>query len=72
VAERQGAGREIINDNESKWVQEWNKEKPELRNVTWTSEKDLLAPDVKAANEIICDYVWDELYRPPISVTCSK
>jgi hypothetical protein len=28
-------------------------------------------PEVKAANEITCDYVWDKLY-PPISVTCSK
>jgi hypothetical protein len=34
-------------------------------------EKGHLAPEVKIANEIICDHVWDKLY-PPISVTCSK
>jgi hypothetical protein len=30
-----------------------------------------LAPDVRVANEMTCNYVWDKL-QPPISVTCSK
>jgi hypothetical protein len=34
-------------------------------------EKGHLAPEVKIANEIVCEHVWDKLY-PPISVTCSK
>jgi hypothetical protein len=33
-------------------------------------EKGQLTPDVKIANEIVCDHVWDKLY--PISVTHSK
>jgi hypothetical protein len=36
-------------------------------------QKGHLAPEVKVANEIACDYVWDKLYPPPtISVICSK
>jgi hypothetical protein len=36
------------------------------------SEKGHLTPEIKIANEIVCDHnVWDKLY-PPISVTCSK
>jgi hypothetical protein len=27
-----------------------------------------LAPEVKAANEIACDYVWDKLYPPPFAL----
>jgi hypothetical protein len=47
--------------------------KPELGNVTWRSKKGHLTPEVKTANEITCDYVWDKLFPPPpISVTCSK
>jgi hypothetical protein len=34
-------------------------------------QKGYLAPEVKTANEIICDHVWDKLY-PSIFVTCSK
>jgi hypothetical protein len=33
-------------------------------------EKGHLAPEVKTANEIVSDHVWDTV--PPISVTCSK
>jgi hypothetical protein len=36
-----------------------------------TLEKDHLTPEVKIANEIICDHVWNKLL-PPISVNCSK
>jgi hypothetical protein len=32
-------------------------EKPELGTVTWRPEEGHLAPDVKTANEITCDYV---------------
>jgi hypothetical protein len=28
-------------------------------------EKGHLTPEVKTANEIACDYVWDKLYTPP-------
>jgi hypothetical protein len=28
------------------------------------SEKGHFAPEVKVANEITCDYVWDKLYPP--------
>jgi hypothetical protein len=34
-------------------------------------EKGHLTPEVKMANEIVCDHVWDKLHTP-ISVTCSK
>jgi hypothetical protein len=34
-------------------------------------EKGYLTPEVKAVNEIACDYVWDKLYLP-ISITCCK
>jgi hypothetical protein len=44
----------------------------ELKKVTWRPEKGHLAPEVKAANEITCDYVWDKLYPSLISVTCCK
>jgi hypothetical protein len=27
-------------------------------------EKDHLTPEVKMANEIVCDHVWDKLYPP--------
>jgi hypothetical protein len=33
-------------------------------------EKGHLSPEVKVANEIACDHIWDKLYLP-ISVTCS-
>jgi hypothetical protein len=42
-----------------------NKGKLELENVTWRPEKGHLAPEVKTANEITYDYVWDNLYPPP-------
>jgi hypothetical protein len=35
-----------------------------LGSVTWKPEKAHLAPAVKTANEITCDYVWDKLYPP--------
>jgi hypothetical protein len=43
-----------------------------LGNVTWRPEKGHLVPEVRVANEIAWDYVWDKLYPHPISVTCSK
>jgi hypothetical protein len=44
-----------------------------LGNVTWRLEKGHLTPEVKTANEITCDYVWNKLYTPTtISVTCCK
>jgi hypothetical protein len=38
------------------------KGKPELGNVTWRPEEGHLTPEVKTANEITYDYVWDKLY----------
>jgi hypothetical protein len=44
-----------------------------MLHITWVRpEKDHLAPEVKMANEIVCDHVWDICTLPPISVTCSK
>jgi hypothetical protein len=63
VAGRQGGGRETLSATV--------KQKLELGNVTWRPEEGHLAPEVKAANEIACDYVWDQLYSP-ISITCFK
>jgi hypothetical protein len=43
----------------------------ERKNKSWKMlpgvgpEKDYLAPEVKAHNEITCDYEWDKLYPPP-------
>jgi hypothetical protein len=45
--------------------------KPELWNVTWKPEKGHLHPEIRVANVMTCDYVWDKL-NPPISITCSK
>jgi hypothetical protein len=50
VEGRQGGGREI---NEC-----YSKTKENQRGGH-------LAPEVKTANEIMCDYVWDKLYSPP-------
>jgi hypothetical protein len=47
------------------WVLQWNKDKLELGNVTWKPEKVHLTPEVREANAMVCDYVWDKLYRPP-------
>jgi hypothetical protein len=55
VAGRQGGGREI---NEC-----YSKTK-ELGKVTRRPEEGQLAPEVKTANEITCDHVWDKLYPP--------
>jgi hypothetical protein len=54
VAGRQGEGREI-NECYSKTKENWRPEEGHL------------APEVKTANEIACDYVWDKLlpYPPP-------
>jgi hypothetical protein len=36
-----------------------------MSSSTWDDiEKDYLAPEIKIANEIICDHVWDKLYPP--------
>jgi hypothetical protein len=51
-------------------VEQQQQQKPDLRNVV-RPESSHLAQEVKMANEIACDHVWDKLY-PPISVTCSK
>jgi hypothetical protein len=59
VAGRQGGGREI-NEHYSK-----TKGKPELGNVTWRPEEGHLAPEVRAASEMTCDYVWDKLQSHP-------
>jgi hypothetical protein len=41
------------------------REKTDLGNVTWVRpEKGHLASEVKVANEIACDHVWDKLYPP--------
>jgi hypothetical protein len=45
-------------------VLQWNKEKPELGNVTWRPEEGHLTPEVKVANEMTCDYAWDKPYPP--------
>jgi hypothetical protein len=43
-----------------------------MSSSTWVkSEKGHFALEVKIANKIICDQVWENLL-PPISVTCSK
>jgi hypothetical protein len=45
--------------------------KTDLRNVTWGETREgSPCPEVKMANEIVCDHGWDKLY--PISVTHSK
>jgi hypothetical protein len=49
VAGRQGGGGEIMSVTV--------KQRKTLGNVTWRPKKGHLAPEVKAANEIICDYV---------------
>jgi hypothetical protein len=36
--------------------------KTDLRNVR--PDKGHLAPEVKLANEIVCNHVWDKLYPP--------
>jgi hypothetical protein len=47
-----------------------NKGKLELGNVTWRPEEGHPTLDVKTANEITFDYVWDKLYPlTPVSVT---
>jgi hypothetical protein len=38
--------------------------KTRVGNATWRPEEGHLAPEVKTANEIICDYLWDKLYAP--------
>jgi hypothetical protein len=60
-----GGGRQRKGDDE---CYSKTKENPELGNVTWRPEEGHLAPEVKTANEIVCD----KLYPHPISVTCSK
>jgi hypothetical protein len=59
--------REIMRDNE--WNSETEKNRFEECHVISgvTPEKGHLTPEIKIANEIICDHVWDL-----ISVTCSK
>jgi hypothetical protein len=36
--------------------------KTRLGDVTWRPEEGHLSPEVKAANEMACDFVWDKLY----------
>jgi hypothetical protein len=52
MAGRQERGREIMSATV--------KVKLELGNVTWRPEKGHLAPEVKVANEITCDYTLEE------------
>jgi hypothetical protein len=73
VTGRKVEGREIMRDNECN--SETNKKNgfeecyiaPGVR-----PEKGHLTPEVKAANKMTCDYVWDKLCPPPISVTCPE
>jgi hypothetical protein len=65
MAERQGGGRKINECySETKENQSWGM-------LLGDKQKGHLAPEVRAANEMTCGYVWDKLYSP-ISVTCSK
>jgi hypothetical protein len=66
VAGRKGGRREIMRDNECK---------SETKKVRFVEchiapgvqpEKDCLTPELKMANEIICDHVWDKLYPPSL------
>jgi hypothetical protein len=59
--------REIMKDNECN--SETNKQKkPRFEECQVAPgarpEKGHFAPEVKMANEIICDHVWDKLYSP--------
>jgi hypothetical protein len=40
------------------------KKKPELGNVTWRPKKGHLDAELRVANEMTCDYVWDKLHPP--------
>jgi hypothetical protein len=62
VAGRQGGGKEIMSAT-VKQRKTGSGVKPEKGHLT---------PEVKVANEITCDHIRDNLYPPPISVTCSK
>jgi hypothetical protein len=68
VAGRQGAERELMRDNE--YNSETNKQTKKNRfeechiGPGVKPEKGHLAPEVKMANEIVCDHVWDKLYLP--------
>jgi hypothetical protein len=50
-----GRGREIMNATVKQ-------RKTGLGECYLETEKGHLAPEVKTANEIACDYVWDKLY----------
>jgi hypothetical protein len=58
VEGRQGRGREIMSATVKQRKQSWGM-LPGVR-----PEKGHLTPEVKAGNEIACDYVWDKLYPP--------
>jgi hypothetical protein len=60
VARRQEGGKEIMSDT----VKQTNKKK-QLGNVNWRPEKDHLYPEVKAAKERACDYVWNTAVHHP-------
>jgi hypothetical protein len=62
VAGWQGGEREIMTDNEciSKTNEKTRFEERQVAPGT-RPEKGHLAPEVKMANEIICDHVWDKL-----------
>jgi hypothetical protein len=76
VAGMQGGGREIMRDNEgdnecnSKTTDPPKFEECQIAPGVRPKKAHLIL-EVKIANEIICDQVWDKLY-PLISVTCSK
>jgi hypothetical protein len=62
VAGRQGGGREINECySETKTTTTTTKKAWELGNATWRPEKDHFDPEVRAANEMTCDCVWDKL-----------
>jgi hypothetical protein len=71
VAGRQGGGREIMRDNEgdNEYNSETNKQKNGFEECQVAPggrpEKGHLAPEVKMANEIARDHVWDKLDPPP-------
>jgi hypothetical protein len=73
MAGRQGGGREIMRDNMGDRDNECNSETKNKQKIRLEAchvvpgvrpEKGHLTPEVKMANEIAFDYIWDELYPP--------
>jgi hypothetical protein len=66
VAGKQTRGMELMRDDE--FNSETNKQKNGFEECHVAPgvrpEKDHLTPEIKIANEIVCDHVWDKLYPP--------